>query len=371
MGLFYWPERGRMTWNSITEFFAKLFAAPKSNSTPKPVELKPEPSTPAVPVKIPPVGEPDYVQSARADLGQAEIPGSKSNPYYNNLFKNVLGKDYGDETASCMAFVMNHLKKNGYQYLKTAWAADMDKVPGIKGNPQDPQLYQIATKISTVANSKRHAFFIVGVDKKAGTIQALGSNQGDTVKIVTFKISDLRTVITPIKAAGTQPTPPKNDSAPTDAKPLAWGLTHKEWDIALLSEITKADWSGVKMPIEKLSVVENVSQLISIMAKYESNFDPKTKYAESGHLAGVTSRGLLQISVDSANQSAYGFNVTADDLHNPLINLKVAVKIMHYQAKKHGVLFDGSKTSGAGAYWSVGRVTSGSFSKIKAYLNTL
>lgn len=356
-----------MTWKSITEFFAKLFAAPKSNSTPKPVELKPEPSTPAVPVKVPPVVEPDYVQSARADLGQAEIPGSKSNPYYNDLFKYVLGKDYGDETASCMAFVMNHLKKNGYQYLKTAWAADMDKVPGVKGNPADPKLYQIATKISTVANSKRHAFIIVGVDKKAGTIQALGSNQGDKVCIVTFKISDLRTVITPIKAVGTQPTPPADKPV---GRALAWGMLHPDWDKALRAAVASFDWTGIKMPLA-LPPAEVVAQLISIMAKYESNFKPETKFAETGHLAGVTSRGLLQISVDSANQSAYGFNVTADQLHDPLINLKVAVKIMHYQAKKHGVLFDGSKTSGAGSYWSVGRVTSGSFAKIKAYLNTL
>lgn len=322
----------------------------------------PAPSTP-----VEGGGEPDYIRSARGDLGQAEIPGSKSNPYYNDLFKYVLGKDYGDDTSSCMAYVMKHLKKNGYEYLPTAWAADMPKVPCIAGDPKNPQLYQMAIKFSSAANSKRHAFFIVGVNKAKGTVDALGANQGDTVCIKTFSISDLKFVGFPIKKKG---TPQPESANPT--KPLAWGMSHLDWDSALKAEIVKHDWSGVTLPRPGISTVDCVAQLISIMAKYESSFDPKAKYNETGHLAGVVSRGLLQISLDSANQKAYDCKLTdAQQLHDPIINLQCAVKIMHYQAKKHGVLLNGSKESGAGAYWSVGRSTSKSFEKIKTYINAL
>lgn len=151
--------------------------------------------------------------------------------------------------------------------------------------------------------------------------------------------------------------------------PLLWGANHPEWDKALYAEIKKHDWSGIKMPCSRVSKEECVAQLISAIAKRESNFKPEAKYYETGHLSGVVSRGLLQISKDSANQKAYGCGITDENqLHDPATNLVCGVKILHYQAKKSGVLIDGTK-KGAGAYWSTCRDNGhGSYEFISSYL---
>lgn len=154
----------------------------------------------------------------------------------------------------------------------------------------------------------------------------------------------------------------------TKKSTLAWGDKNPSWDKALYAAINELPDGELKTPCKKLNTKECAAQLISIMAKYESSFDPKVKFNETGHLQGVVSRGLLQISQDSANQSAYGCGIKkADDLHNAEINLKCAVKILAYQAKKSGTLIDEPK-KGCAAYWSVCRKGSGSYPKIMKYM---
>lgn len=124
----------------------------------------------------------------------------------------------------------------------------------------------------------------------------------------------------------------------------------------------------IQTPCKKLTIKPCAMQLLSVMAKRESSFKPEAKYNETGHLAGAVSRGLLQISVDSANQKAYGCNIKkAQDLHDPKINITCAVKILAYQAKKTGTLIDGEK-NGCGSYWSVCRKTSKSYKYIMEYM---
>lgn len=167
-----------------------------------------------------------------------------------------------------------------------------------------------------------------------------------------------------------QPEQAKPEVPATQSITLLWGSGHPEWDKALFSEIAKHDWSGIKMPCSRVSKEECAARLISAIAKRESNFKPETKYNETGHLAGVVSRGLLQISKDSANQKAYGCGITdANQLHYPATNLICGVKILHYQAKKSGVLIDGTK-NGAGAYFSTCRdkAGSGSYEFISSYV---
>lgn len=72
-------------------------------------------------------------------------------------------------------------------------------------------------------------------------------------------------------------------------------------------------------------------QMISSMAKYESGFNPLSSYVENfkgraGHF--IVSRGLLQISKDSAND--YGCEIKSEtDLENPETNLRCGVRIMN------------------------------------------
>lgn len=95
--------------------------------------------------------------------------------------------------------------------------------------------------------------------------------------------------------------------------------------------------------------------LISAMTRFESSFNPAATFAEPAPLDGVISRGLLQLSVASANQSAYGCNATKETLHDPEGNLRCGVRIMRNRIAKHGVIATGSGSSARGlaSYWSV------------------
>ncbi|SPT37651.1 Transglycosylase SLT domain [Achromobacter denitrificans] len=99
--------------------------------------------------------------------------------------------------------------------------------------------------------------------------------------------------------------------------------------------------------------------LFSIMARPESNFKPTATYVEPGikDRAGVNviSRGLLQISQESANSKAYACGIAqAQDLHDPAVNLQCGAKIMAYWVKRDGNIAALSKPPRGGArYWSV------------------
>lgn len=163
-------------------------------------------------------------------------------------------------------------------------------------------------------------------------------------------------------------------NAPSDLK-LAWSgqPDGAKW-AAYLDEAMKdlPNAGPIVTPCKKLTLKSCTKQLLSIMAKRESNFKPETKYNETGHLQGVVSRGLFQLSFDSANQKAYGCGIKkAQDLHDPKINIECAVKILAYQAKKTGTLIDGAK-GGCGAYWSVCRSkndTNKSYKEIMTYMS--
>lgn len=173
---------------------------------------------------------------------------------------------------------------------------------------------------------------------------------------------------------GTVVSVPDKPVESTKKIPLAWGPDHPEWDKALydaIAEIKSDKEIDLIIPCSsKTHPVECVAQLISIMAKYESDFNPDASYKEGFSDADgpVISRGLLQISQLSANQKAYGCNIkNAKDLHDPKVNLKCAVKIISYQAMKSGTLI-GEPKKGCAAYWSVCRQSSGSYKKIMKYM---
>lgn len=164
------------------------------------------------------------------------------------------------------------------------------------------------------------------------------------------------------------------ESAPvkSDKKPLAWGAK-SDWDKYLIDAINAKSWpSSIEKPCKKLDVKDCAAQLISIMAKYESNFKPETNYTESFNDSKgkpVISRGLLQISQESSNQKAYNCQIKeAKQLNDPKTNLECAVNIIHFQAVKSNTLMAEPK-KGCAAYWSVCRASSKSNAKILSYLN--
>ncbi|MEL6978040.1 MAG: transglycosylase SLT domain-containing protein [Pseudomonadota bacterium] len=113
--------------------------------------------------------------------------------------------------------------------------------------------------------------------------------------------------------------------------------------------------------------------LVSKMAEFESGFDPATSYTERFNDRfgqRVISRGLLQLSIESAN--AYpGCSLTrAAELHDPQTNIRCAVAILTRLVTRDaliGAQIDGEWRGGA-AYWSVLRQTSPRRAPIEAHL---
>lgn len=158
---------------------------------------------------------------------------------------------------------------------------------------------------------------------------------------------------------------------------LAW--SNQEWTNILIS-LVKASTLPTLKPKDVLvdypwyvgREVEFWCQLISIMAKYESGFKPETKYEESGHLAGVISRGLLQISFSSGQKYNPDLK-SAEELHDVRTNLYTGIKILERWVTKHNQLMGttGDQHFGGSKYWSVLRAHSDSKPKIIKYLKSL
>jgi len=98
--------------------------------------------------------------------------------------------------------------------------------------------------------------------------------------------------------------------------------------------------------------------LISKLAYFESSYNPETSYVEmffDNNGNNVVSRGLLQISKESANGANYRCGINNErELHNPKRNLECGVRILNKWIKTDEVIVgkEGSKWHGAARYWS-------------------
>lgn len=160
--------------------------------------------------------------------------------------------------------------------------------------------------------------------------------------------------------------------APAKKIVLAWGESRQEWTDHLIAEIDKAKWNpAIENYCKTVPLKECVAQAVSIMARYESSFKTGEQFTESfSDSKGnpVISRGLLQLSLESANQKAYSCGLkTPEDLHDAKINLSCAVKIVNYWMNRDLVLMAEPK-KGCARYWSVCRASSSKNAKIKTYL---
>jgi hypothetical protein len=118
--------------------------------------------------------------------------------------------------------------------------------------------------------------------------------------------------------------------------------------------------------------------LFSAMAKPESNFKPQSFYQEKfkdGKGRPVISRGLLQISHESANQPRYACDIKQPhQLHDPKVNLSCGVKIMSKWVQTDGVISQShwSKDPKGGArYWSTLRPQRGKVQQIANFTRQL
>lgn len=101
---------------------------------------------------------------------------------------------------------------------------------------------------------------------------------------------------------------------------------------------------------------EFYAELLGALAKFESNFKTDTTYEEGfndGDGKPVISRGLLQLSLESGRFYDKQLK-TAQELHDPKINLRVGVRIMSFYLQRDGVIAGGSKGKwlGMARYWA-------------------
>lgn len=114
--------------------------------------------------------------------------------------------------------------------------------------------------------------------------------------------------------------------------------------------------------------------LIAAMAKFESNFNPKSQYKESFKSSDgdyVVSRGLLQISKGSSQYYSCGIT-DANMLHDPKLNLECGIRILNkWIVKDECLACNDVAWRGGARYWAVLRNTKAPFNKIKAITNNL
>lgn len=118
--------------------------------------------------------------------------------------------------------------------------------------------------------------------------------------------------------------------------------------------------------------------LFSAMAKPESNFKPQSFYQEKFKDAQgrrVISRGLLQISHESANQPRYACDIKQPhSLHDPKVNLSCGVKIMSKWVQTDGVISQqrwSKDPKGGARYWSTLRPQRGKVQSIANFTRQL
>lgn len=145
----------------------------------------------------------------------------------------------------------------------------------------------------------------------------------------------------------------------TDWPVVAW----TEWTVEALHEIAPdllaahpkdaGEWTSG----ETYDPVQLYSMLLSALAKFESDYATGALYTEkfkdrNGHY--VVSRGLLQISLESANGNYAAGLRDEKELHDPRINIRTGVRIMRKLILQDGVISGGSDGAwkGMARYWS-------------------
>ncbi|PUE24775.1 transglycosylase SLT domain-containing protein [Limnohabitans sp. Jir72] len=117
--------------------------------------------------------------------------------------------------------------------------------------------------------------------------------------------------------------------------------------------------------------------LLSIIARPESNFEADAKYIEKFNDSKgkrVVSRGLLQISVESASQKRYSCGLKiAEDLHNPSVNLACGVKILDAWVKNDNVIatYGKNPSRGGARYWSTLREKNNHLQELTSFTRSL
>jgi uncharacterized protein (TIGR02594 family) len=139
-----------------------------------------KPEAPVTPVT--PGAEPIWIQWARKQLGQREVPGPGDNPTIAAWYHlTTLDQSYWhDETAWCAVFVNAGLMLNNIKTIRSAAAVDWLKFGTPVTTPQKGDV------VVFLWDSGSHHVAYYLADAGGGRIQVIGGNQSDAVTITTY-----------------------------------------------------------------------------------------------------------------------------------------------------------------------------------------
>lgn len=184
------------------------------------------------------------------------------------------------------------------------------------------------------------------------TYEGFGANQNNSMCAKIFFTKDIVSVRRAIPKA----------SAPALVRKSGWNydafarkaLRELGGDLLTKLPADLAEYQYVSNPAEDM--VEFYNCLMAALCQFESNYKPEVTYKEDMVDAKgnqVISRGLLQLSMESAN--SYGGGITNEQqLHDPETNIRCAVLIMKKCIVRDGRIQGGETGAwkGMARYWS-------------------
>lgn len=275
-----------------------------------------------------------------------ELPGASSNnPLI--LAMHALTTYFGktDEVPWCAADVNWFLILCGFPGNGSAGAKD-----GISHGVANDDEWVEAGDIVGIQHPGWHITFAAERfnRKTAKTFKGFGGNQGNKLCEAVYNVADIRYVrrLVPQK----EPKYPLVSGWKYDEMAKRQLRAHPE----LLSLVPADFWKFTGAL--RVDMAEFYNVLLAALCQFESNYNPSETYTEDFDDASgrkVISRGLLQISIESAN--SYGAGLTdPQQLHDPETNIRCAVLIMKRWLKEDGVIQGGGSGGwkGMSRYWS-------------------
>lgn len=324
--------------------------------------------------------EPVWMPIALKEIGVAEIPGPTDNKRIIEYHHATnLSKDDGSEselTAWCSSFANWVMKQAGIPGTGSAWARDWEDW-GIELSK--PRYGCLALYERNEPGGDSHIAFWTG--ESGENDKCVGGNQGNSV------CEKLQAKDTLISYRWPKNVPFENithvnSGDPVATQTLAWGAraawtaqTESCVAVSELCDINPADgdeWHPLFMMMSEEERTAFWSQLVSIIAKYESDFNPDCIYQES---FGVKSIGLLQTSYEDEESYGIDFGLSRDkkDLQDPEKGLAFGIKIMEKLVKKDRYISkkESGKWLGLAEYWLTMRPGEDGYDEIKAYMKRL
>jgi uncharacterized protein (TIGR02594 family) len=143
-------------------------------------QLAPTETTP--PLVVVPSGEPAWIQWARKQLGQHEVPGPGDNPVIAAWYHltTLDPSNWHDAIAWCAVFLNAALMLNNIKTIRSARAVDWLEWGKAVSSPQKGDVV-----VFDWGNGGHHVAFFLR-DLGNGRIECIGGNQSDAVTITSF-----------------------------------------------------------------------------------------------------------------------------------------------------------------------------------------